>query len=135
MTAVMSRPLRDGLFDRDTPALLGSRCRACDSLHYPPRRACSECESAEVDRAVLPTTGTIRRFTVVRNAPSTFSQPYALAYVNLDHTSIQAFGQVRDVDEADIRIGAAMRVEFGPLRHDPDGTEVIGFWFVPAERA
>lgn len=133
MTVVESRPLRAGVFDQDEGVLLASSCVDCAAVRFPPKRSCPICGSDRLETVALPPTGTIRRYTIVRNAPTMFPQPYVLAYVQLDGTSTQAFGQVRDLDVSSARTGLAVRLCFGPLRTDPDGTEVVGYWFVPQE--
>ena len=128
-----SRPLREGLFEGDPPALLASRCRQCGRCHFPPRLACPDCHGADVDRQRLPTSGRVRTFTVVRNGPSLFPQPYALAYVQLDGTNLQVFAQLAGTDCSNLSVGMPVTLRIGPIRFDQDGqTQIVAHTFVPS---
>lgn len=130
-TDTPSRPMRPGLFQTDPPALLGSRCADCDALHYPPKRACPDCHGQNITAQPLSTRGVISAVTVVRNAPTFFPQPYALAYVELPE-GIRIFTQLADVDLDTVRIGMPVELSIEPIRKDADGTtDVIAYRFHP----
>ncbi len=62
--------------------ILGYRCRACGTLHYPFRMRCRSCgnlEFFEFDPEPLPTSGTLVTFTHVHNLPA----QYAVARLGL----------------------------------------------------
>lgn len=131
VTDAPNRPLRPGLFQTDPPALLGSRCVDCGVVHYPPKRACPDCHGGDVTAVALSTRGVVRAVTVVRNAPTFFQQPYALAYVELAE-GIQIFTQLAGIDPDQIHIGMSVELSIEPLRKDVDGTtDVIAYRFRP----
>lgn len=78
-------PIREGLFQRDPPALLGSRCRACGSVRFPAYGVCGECQSSLVESVPLAATGTVYTFTVIRHKPPGYlgDVPYAFGFVDL----------------------------------------------------
>ncbi|MDP1818593.1 MAG: Zn-ribbon domain-containing OB-fold protein [Acidimicrobiales bacterium] len=128
-----SRPLREGLFRVDPDGLLASRCDACGSLHFPPKRACPDCHGDAVSAHALGTRGTVRSFTVVRNAPTFFPQPYVLAYVELPE-GLQVFTQLGGVEPEAVQIGMQVQLSIEPIRKDVDGvTDVIAYRFHPVE--
>jgi uncharacterized OB-fold protein len=134
--AIASRPLREGLFEVDPPALVGSRCTECGASHFPPKAACPDCHAADVVAERLPTRGSIRTFTVVRNAPSLFRQPYMLAYVQLHGSNLQVFAQLSDVEGDDVSIGMPVELRIGPLFDEDDGQrQVVAYTFAPVPRS
>jgi uncharacterized OB-fold protein len=78
-------PIRDGLFQRDPPALLGSRCGACGAVRFPACDVCGECQSTQVENVALATTGTVYTYTVIRHKPPGYlgDVPYAFGFVDL----------------------------------------------------
>lgn len=126
-----SRPLREGLFTTDPPRLLASECADCGSVRFPPKQACPDCRGSSVRPRPLSTSGTVRTFTVVRNAPSIFALPYVLAYVELPE-GVQVFSQVTDVSGDDVEIGMPVELVIGPIRHDPEeNLDIVAYTFRP----
>jgi uncharacterized OB-fold protein len=130
MTEVMtSRPLREGLFDTQPPRLLASECSDCGAFHFPPRRGCPDCHGVNVRPRSLSTKGDIRTFTIVRNAPSLFEQPYAIAFVALPE-GVQVFAQIVDTPFTDIRIGLPVELVIRVIRHDEARqTDIVAYSF------
>ena len=87
MTAVTGavRPVREGLFRIDPPALTGGRCTACGSLSFPQRAWCPDCQSTAIEDVALSTTGVVYTFTVVHMVPPGYlgEAPYAYGVVEL----------------------------------------------------
>jgi len=120
MTEVITgRPLREGLFDVDPPHLLASECEDCHAIHFPPRKGCPDCHGMNARPHALSTSGTIRTFTIVRNAPSLFPQPYAIVFVALPE-NIQVFAQIVDTPLEDIHIGLPVQLVVKAIRHDEE---------------
>jgi uncharacterized OB-fold protein len=79
------RPVREGLFGTDPPALTGGRCTACRSLSFPRRSWCPDCQSTSIEDVALSTTGVVYTCTVVHMAPPGYlgEAPYAYGVVEL----------------------------------------------------
>lgn len=135
MTGVVTgRPLREGLFDLHPPQLLASQCADCSAIHFPPRKACPDCHGVDVRPRALSTTGTIRTFTIVRNAPSLFPQPYVIAFVAVPE-GVQIFAQIVDTPFADIRIGLPVELVIRVIRYDQArGTDIVAYSFRGQDR-
>jgi uncharacterized protein len=134
-----ARPAIDGWFTTgDAPALLGSRCTACEVTYFPPvpgdragfcrNPACAgeEFESVELSRR-----GTVWSYTdaqyqppppyVARTDPY---EPFALAAVELGE-GITVLGQVADgYGVKDLKVGAEVELVVEPL----DGDLLIWRW-------
>ena len=101
--------------------LMGSRCRACQALHVPPRPICPECVGQELEWEELSGDGTLKAFTVVHIGPSAMieagydrSNPYVAAIVELAEgpsMSSQLLG-VNAHQPQEIKIGMPLRVAF-----------------------
>lgn len=111
-----------------------ARCTKCGKVFFPPRLVCSKCRGREFEKTVLPSEGVLETFTVIRVAPSGFSDeaPYAVGIVGLSN-GVRVMAQVTDCKPEDLKIGDKVRVEFRRLRHDgPSGILCYGYKYVPA---
>ncbi len=101
--------------------------------YYPPRLVDPETGDTECEKVVLPDTGKIITYTVIRTAPAQWKDmaPYALAIAELtDGTRIMA--QMTDVDVEKVHIGMEVRLEFRRIQNEGDaGVLSYGHKFVP----
>src|SRR6202045_3055942 len=76
----------EGLFVKDPPTLLGSRCRACESYTFPATTRCPHCYCSQLEVVSLPNVGRIYSFTISRiPAPGYVGPvPYGLGLVELE---------------------------------------------------
>jgi uncharacterized OB-fold protein len=127
------RPFRQELMTLDPLALVGSRCRNCGATSFPARSTCPSCRSSDrPERANLSTTGVVYTYTVVRQAPPGEEVPYVLAYVDLPE-GVRLLTQLQRDCIKDVEIGMKVRLSERPLGTTEDGTELIGYQFVPAD--
>lgn len=113
--------------------LEANECNSCGEVYYPPRRVCAKCGSREFGAAILPDTGTVETFTVIRVAPSEFTDlaPYAVAIVKLDDGP-RIMCQLVDAAPEEIGIGMPVKLEFRRIRADgEDGVLLYGHKAVP----
>jgi uncharacterized OB-fold protein len=87
--------------------LLGKRCNDCAQHHWYPRLVCPFCGSANTAWVQLSGRGSIHACSTLRRA----SPPYTVAYVELAEGPTMLSNLV-DMAEADMQIGAAVRVVF-----------------------
>ncbi|MFQ5870406.1 MAG: Zn-ribbon domain-containing OB-fold protein, partial [Candidatus Zixiibacteriota bacterium] len=66
--------------------LEANKCPQTGEIYFPPRLVCPEGKCVELEPLKLAETGTIESYTVIRVAPSAFTDqaPYAIGIVKLD---------------------------------------------------
>lgn len=98
-----------------------ARCGACGTLTLPPDVVCTACGSTEPAYEFTPVSGraVVRSWTVVRQAflPGFDREvPFVLVDVELaEQADLRLIGRLLDGVDADIRIGAEVRVAFEDL--------------------
>ena len=111
-----------------------AKCKKCEKVFFPPRRVCSQCGTREFEKTQLPQEGEVETFTVIRVAPTGFSDeaPYAVGIVSLPG-GIRVTAQIVDCDPTRLTIGDRVRLEFRKIQQDGDsGILCYGYKFVPA---
>ena len=101
--------------------------------YFPPRQVDPTNGDTEFEKVVLPETGKVVTYTVIRVAPSQWGDlsPYALAVVEMtDGTRVM--GQMADVDVETVKIGMEVRTEFRRVQTEGHhGVLSYGYKFVP----
>ena len=133
-------PAIEGWFtlDPDRPALLGSRCRACQIVCFPREASfCRNpaCNGREFDEVELSRTGTLWSFTDNRYqppppyvSPDPF-EPYAIAAVELEAEKMVVLGQlVPGTDITTLRAGQPVELVLGTLYSDDDHDYLVWKW-------
>ena len=122
---------RDGAPGR----LIGSLCRACQTVSFPRREVCPRClEREAIEETTLSSRGVLYTYAVNRQAPEGFTAPYISGKVDLPE-KVRIFTTITGVnpDEDSLAIGQPMELVFGPLPRDPAAGEVWGYMFRPVE--
>ena len=99
--------------------LVGSRCRDCMGVFFPPRDVCPNCRKRSTEEHELKGTGEIVSYTIIRSAPEGFDKyvPYVVAIIKLDEgTNIS--GQIVGNDTEKIKTGARVRPVFRRMFED-----------------
>lgn len=110
-----------------------AKCKGCGKILFPPRLICPSCGSREFEPARINQKGTVETFTVIRIAPSGFTDeaPYPVAIVNLGD-DVRILCQVADCDLEDLKIGMPVRLEFRKVQQEGyDGVINYGYKCVP----
>ena len=113
--------------------LEAGKCSACGKTYYPPRRVCP-CGGRDFETVVLPDTGTVATYTVIRVGPSDFTDevPYALAVVEVEG-GVRLMAQLVDVPLENIETGMPVRLEFRKIYQEGEaGIICYGHKAVPA---
>ena len=109
------------------------RFKKSGKTYFPPRQVDPTNGDTEFEKVVLPETGKVVTYTVIRVAPAQWSDlsPYAIAVVELtDGTRVM--GQMTDVDVEKVRIGMEVRTEFRRIQTEGShGVLSYGYKFVP----
>jgi hypothetical protein len=109
------------------------KCTKCGYIAFPPRSICPECQAREFEATVLPDHGKIVTYTVIRVAPTQFTDeaPYAIAVVELGDTRVLC--QVTDCDLDSMAIGDDVKIEFRRIQAEGQaGILHYGYKAVPA---
>jgi uncharacterized OB-fold protein len=110
-----------------------AKCKECGKVLFPPRLACPNCKSREFDQVKINDKGTIETYTVVRIAPTGFTDnaPYPVAIVNMGD-DVRVLCQVADIDLEELKIGMPVRLEFRLIQKEgPAGILAYGYKCVP----
>ena len=126
--------VRDGLFsDADPPALLGSRCTACQKVHFPRADACTYCATEDPEPVELSGPGTLWAWTAVTAPPPGYEGevPFGVGVVELPE-GVRVITRLTESDPAALAAGQAMELRIVPLHRTDDGTDVVTYAFAPA---
>lgn len=113
--------------------LEAGKCKKCGKIVFPGRLVCPQCGAREFDTIILPDTGKVVTYTVIRTAPSQFTDiaPYALAIAELTN-GVKLTAQLVDCDVDNIKVGMEVRIEFRRVQTDDhSGILSYGYKFVP----
>ena len=113
--------------------LEASKFKQSGKTYFPPRKVDPDTGDTDFETVRLPDTGKLLTYTIIRIAPSQWSDqsPYAIGVAELaDGTRIMA--QITDCDVADVKIGMPLRVEFRRVQSEgAAGVISYGYKFVP----
>lgn len=113
--------------------LEATKFKKSGKTYFPPRTIDPTNGDTEYEKVVLPDSGKIVTYTVIRVAPGQWGDqsPYALAIAELtDGTRVTA--QVTDCDVEKVKIGMEVRIEFRRIQtEDHHGVLSYGYKFVP----
>ena len=120
----MSKPFWDAINEKK---LLVQRCTSCSTLQYPPRPACQDCGSTNLEWKETNGRGHILEFVVLQDTHLPYrqnDQPINLAIVTLDEDPrINFFSNLPGIAPFEVPVGAAVEVMFeevgpGQLIHE-----------------
>jgi uncharacterized OB-fold protein len=133
-------PAVEGWFtmDADEPRLLGTRCRACGTYHFPKESfSCRNpgCAGSEFEEVPLSSRGRLWSFTDNRYPPpppypaGDPFEPYAIAAVELEREKMVVLGQVvAGVGTERLEIGMPMQLALEPLYEDDAAQYLVWKW-------
>lgn len=113
--------------------LEAGKCKTCGYIAFPPRLICPECGAREFETIILPDTGKLLTYTVIRVAPSQFTDeaPYAVGIAELTN-GVKLMAQLVDCEVNNIKVGMEIKIEFRRIQtHDTHGVLSYGYKFVP----
>ena len=90
--------------------IMGTRCKKCGSLHFPPRADCADCLSSDIEWVPLSGKGMLTTYITAYFAPAGFEAPYTLALAELEE-GVRVFTRMsRDIEEDEIMVGMNVRL-------------------------
>jgi uncharacterized OB-fold protein len=92
--------------------LIGGFSPSSGHHHFPLAPVCPYTGADDVERATLPTTGTLWAWTAVTTAPPGYDGPipYGFGIVELDGIGLRVVGRLTESDPSALREGQAMRL-------------------------
>ena len=131
--------IRDGLFifpkhEKDTPHLIGGKCRDCGDICFPKRMLCDMCESEEpLEEVLIGERGVLNTYTVVRLGYLNFDVPYIMAIVTLPESDdLHVVAQLEDCEPEEVRVGMPLALTTGKIKTDiSTGKDVIAYKYRP----
>lgn len=121
-------------FWREIPVrynLIGTKCKKCSTIHFPPRKICTKCNSLEIEFFQLKGSGKIVSYTTIRVPPAGFEKqtPLVIAIVELDEGP-RITAQIVDCCLEEVQIGQKVASCFRRISEDGDtGAIYYGYKF------
>ncbi|MFH0844581.1 MAG: Zn-ribbon domain-containing OB-fold protein [Pseudomonadota bacterium] len=109
--------------------VMGTRCKGCGLLFFPPRADCHQCLSGQMEWFEVSGRGKLITYSRLQYAPVGFGDdlPYAIAV--LDYGDYKIFGRIsKKIPEQEIKIGMEMKTTVNKL---PNGQ--LNYVFQKAE--
>jgi len=113
--------------------LEAGKCKKCGKIFFPPRLICDACKSKEFEKIILKKEGKLLTFTVIRVAPTEFTDqaPYAMGIVELNE-GVKILTQIADCNFDKLEIGMPLRIEFRKISQEGEaGIICYGYKCVP----
>ena len=125
------RPVVDGVFVADPPALLGARCTGCREHHFPRLDQCPYCGHESVEPVSLSGPGTLWGWTTVLTPPPGYlgTVPYGFGVVELPE-GLRVISRL-SVPDASWTFGQSMQLRVVVLGSTADGEQVTAWEFTP----
>jgi len=96
--------------------VMGTRCKGCGLVFFPPRADCYQCLESDVEWIEISGKGKLVSYSKLEYAPVGFGDdlPYSIAL--LDYGNHKIFGRIAsDMPEEDIEVGMEMKTEVNKL--------------------
>jgi len=115
------------------PYLIGSKCRCCGYVAFPPRVICPDCViKGSMEEIDLGSTAKIDTFSVLYVGTLDFPAPYILAYVVVpEGARVLSLITGCEPSEEALEIGTPVELVIEKIRTDKQGNEVRGYKFRP----
>jgi uncharacterized OB-fold protein len=125
--------LVDYLVLDDEPHLVAHECTQCAARYFDRRSACASCGLQGFRTVRVPSTGTLRSFTIVHLAAEGVQVPFVAGIVDCDGTSVRSNIVNVTPDPEHVSLGMKVRLTTVPVGTDESGVEAVGYGFEPAE--
>jgi uncharacterized OB-fold protein len=130
-------PFKEGLMHLSSSAgdesyLIGSKCKACGAVAFPKRVVCHKCLSQDMAEIPLSKKGKLASFIVSWAAPSGFTPPLIMGYIDLPEgvRFLSVITGCKPSPQA-LELGQEMELVIEKLRTDADGNHVMIYKYKP----
>jgi len=135
-------PIKPGLFtlpsSDELPQLIGTKCKSCNEIYFPPMRetSCPNCYETDMEELLLSRNGTVLSYTIVHMPPREWQGPvpYAVALIELSGGAT-FYSALTDCKPEEVKIGMEVGLEIEKVRTDGDGNDVVGYKFSPIKKS
>jgi uncharacterized OB-fold protein len=96
--------------------VMGTRCKECGAIYFPPRSDCSQCLHSNMDWFEVTGNGKLLSFSELKYGPVGFEDdlPYTIAL--LDYGDYKVFGRIsKDIHYEDLNVGMELKTVFNTL--------------------
>jgi uncharacterized OB-fold protein len=96
--------------------IMGSKCKECGAVYFPPRSDCSSCLKSSMEWFEVTETGKLLSFSELKYGPVGFEDdlPYIIAL--LDYGDYKVFGRISgDLTYEDLKVGMMLKPETNEL--------------------
>jgi len=96
--------------------VMGTRCKECDAVYFPPRSDCTKCLNSNMEWFEVAGTGTLLSFSELKYGPVGFEDdlPYIIAL--LDYGDYKVFGRIaKDIPYEELNVGMELKTESNTL--------------------
>ncbi|MCS7126593.1 MAG: Zn-ribbon domain-containing OB-fold protein [Aigarchaeota archaeon] len=110
------------------------KCNHCGEVHFFKPLVCRRCRLREFNKVMLPETGKLIAYTIVRSPPCGFEEqtPYIIGFIELEDGT-RILSQITDCYPEELKLGMKVEVTFRRVREDdPDKIIAYGYKFRPA---
>ena len=106
--------------------LIGTKCKSCNEVFFPPRVICPNCRNNKIEQTELSGNGIIHSFTIIRTAPEGFEDqvPYVVGVIKLDEGPFFTGQIVKPIKN--IKIGKRVKIVFRRLS-EHEKSEIINY--------
>ncbi len=124
-------PIVDYLVLGDHPHLIAHECTKCSARYFDHRNACASCFGTDFADVDVPTTGTLRTYTIVSFAAPGVPVPFVAGVIDCGGTHVRGNVINTDPTPENITLGMPLRLATYVVGTDDNGVEAIGFGFEP----
>ena len=119
--------------DRDGPALIASKCEACDTVFFPKKKVCPECFDGKLYDIALSKKGKLHTYSLSVMGSAGLPKPYVMGFIDLPE-GIKLYSLIVDCEpwEEVLKIGMDMELIIGKIKTDKNGKNIMGYMFRPA---
>lgn len=115
----------------EKPYLIGSTCKDCGDIHFPPKGACPECLiNNTLQEVKIGQKGRISSYSILHVAPPGFPVPHIQAMVKLEEGPL-VFSILDTSEIESVSLNQPVRLTIGPIRKKENGEDVIGWLYQP----
>jgi benzoylsuccinyl-CoA thiolase BbsA subunit len=110
---------------------VGHKCKACGKVNFPQSERCMFCGSNEFEKVPLSEEGILYSYAVTEVPVGPYKPPIIGGFIDLPEGA-RVYAQIR-TDREKVKKGMKVKVQVAPIYTQEDGTEVMGYYYVPAE--